>query len=491
MENKQNNKNSFLITWGSCIVFLLVLCFFGISDTMKGTRAAKTCERYACQDGGSLSGTKCTVTETKTVCTGGSSSSCSGSPSCCGSQTASCTYVPSSGVYNCTCTKSGSCKEEVVGTRTYNATCTKWSDDNSDDNDEDGDGTSNPSCVTKHPGIGYTCSYYYSGSTMCYDCTPKTKDDSNYDANSEEEALSECKKSNGKDCECVYLAENAGGTGAYYCRPKNYVGDKPVSGATYQCYLDKSTSKYIYGSFTGGNYHVVDDSKCGISTGDGANACKNTPGGGYLTPQTGKSCSYYYFGSDNSVCWYDCDDNKCAEGTHATTDEYGKVVCAPDCTCDETGCSDEEKEENSYCWNCNGTYSWGLESDNKGCTLTYINSKNSCSGSYSPTPVGPTPDNPNSGNPSNPTSSSKPSSSNNRGEGCYKNKDTGEFKWFESDPELKSNTKLYEKVNNSNCKQNVTENPQTGEIAMFLIWMIAFGTVGYSVWYYIKSRKEN
>ena len=585
MENKENKRNGFLITWVSCILLLLVLCFFGVSDSMKVTHAA-----YTCPDGyPNLSGTRCykvvdAKASPKYSATGscsckGSTSTASGSCSCtnsggqykggtCTTSGCSCpsgyptvssnyckttpntwsgTCDASSGSAKCLCgsgsVTSNSCG--VTSSTTYSCSegtlvdnkchiyvdAIKKEDANCTHNDDPGDeydcefiasgdcwsctkkntsssssskpsSSSQPSCVTKHPGIDYTCDYYYSGSTMCYDCVKKSQSDANYNANSEEEALTKCKNDNGRDCDCVYLAENVGGTGAYYCIPENIIGDKPVSGAQYQCYLDKSTSKYIYGAFTGGNYHVVDDKYCGIYTGDKAAVCEAS--GGSLSPQTGKSCSYYYFGNDNSVCWYDCKKNMCAEGTHATVDEFGNVVCAPDCTCDDTGCSEEEKKENSFCWLCNGQYSWGLESDNKDCKLTYITSESSCKGNYSPTPIpSPTSSKPSSSS-SKPSSSS--SSSNDRGEGCYKNKDTGEYKWLEKDPEVNSQNKLYEKVDDSKCdsipessssvpkpssSENITVNPQTGEIAMFLIWILGFGAAGYSVWYYIKSRKEN
>ena len=63
---KDDNKNGFLITWVSCIVFLLMLCFFGINNAVKDTYAAS----YTCDSGYTLVGSKYCCPSTRTYVSG-------------------------------------------------------------------------------------------------------------------------------------------------------------------------------------------------------------------------------------------------------------------------------------------------------------------------------------------------------------------------------------------------------------------------------------
>ena len=290
------------------------------------------------------------------------------------------------------------------------------------------------------------------------------------------DVLTKCKSLNGVDCDCKDLGAAADGTHAFNCTPKNNEDTeqkKPESDCSYDPWSN--------------SYRDSKGNICSLSTWEECG-----PGYYDTRPENATTCDVKVLSGGNACfnCVVEDTDPEefCGEGTHLGFDESGKEVCLPDCECSEgEDCSDKE-----LCWNCSGNYFWGLETQYSNCSVTH-RSKGNCVGS-GPAP-GPTPGpipTPTPGNPSSslPTSSSKPSDSNDRGDGCYKNKDTGEFKWFDGDPELNSNTDNYEKVNDSNCEHNVTENPQTGEIAMFFIWIIAFGAVGYSVWYYMKNRKE-
>ena len=42
----------------------------------------------------------------------------------------------------------------------------------------------------------------------------------------------------------------------------------------------------------------------------------------------------------------------------------------------------------------------------------------------------------------------------------------------------------------SEPSSNVDENPQTGQIAMFIVWVVALAAIVYSVWYFKKVRES-
>ena len=45
--------------------------------------------------------------------------------------------------------------------------------------------------------------------------------------------------------------------------------------------------------------------------------------------------------------------------------------------------------------------------------------------------------------------------------------------------------------NNNNDDNNVTDNPQTGSLAIFICWVVALGTICYAVWYFRSLKKSN
>ena len=549
MKNKQNN-NRFLIIWSSCIVFLLVLCFFGVSDMMKGTRAA-----YECPVGyPNLSGSRCY----KEVDAKASISySAIGSCSCKGSTSTasgSCSCSNSGGQYiGGTCTTSGcSCPSgyPTVSSNMCKSTPNTWSGtcDASGGSAKclcgGGSVTSNSCGVTSS--TSYSCSEGTQVGDKCRIYVDAIKDDGDFaDANyfgTLADVMYRCKSVNdGVECDCKDLGVTSDGTHAFKCSPKSGSGNGDNSNCTHT-------------KHPGGNYSctLISDGcwscKLKDDSGDPDNSSCTYLSQGHCEGVTGRKCVY---GEDK--CWYAAS----ASGTkpaRSCTEEFGSVangywagmcetvenadgsykfICQKGNNCQlacvsgytlENGqcvkCEDCDPCENPKCYynSSTGAYSWGTYAEISGweeTSLSQSQCKNDIPSSENPGDDDPDNDSPNNpSNPSNPsdapsspsssnpTSSGRPSSSSNpenRGDGCYKNKDTGEFKWFNSDPELNSQTNLYEKVDDSKCSSvpkpssdgNITETPQTGEIAIFLIWILGFGAVGYSVWYYIKSRKEN
>ena len=438
MKKKQNKKNGFLITWSACIVLLLVLCFFGISDSMKGTQA-KECYIYNgieyCQNS-APSGFTGVVSK----------------PS---------DYTPS---------------QYLPGNSDYNGGGGSNDDDDYDDGPGSGSGSGSGSGYCS--GVGGVSSekeckaeggVWVDGS----DEKPSSGDgetgmtgDDKYNCsldwvtcNSDGSYTTTIEGSNGETT--IYYHDSDGNFVSY----KTEYEDGSYTEYDYKTHITTHTNEIGTVTF----YKTEDDcesnsgKKCGVYDGS------------YLTSDDAKT---YFYNSKEA-----CEAATLGECLPFNGDDTSVWISCDAKTCEDLGTCEED--------------------DDPSAPIT-----------PSPAPVFPstqpdlTPDDPSPGS-SKPTSSnpssSNPSSSNpnDRGDGCYRNKDTGEFKWFNSDPELNSQTSLYEKVDDSNCEPdissnpkpsssgNITENPQTGEIAIFLIWILGFGAVGYSVWYYIKSRKEN
>ena len=472
---KKENKNGFLITWISCIVLLLVLCFFGVSDSLKGTSAL---------------GETCPVGYKD--CKSNGLSNCE-----CYKSTAAVAIPEKIGGY-CTCqsvqTGTGSCTCETAAGTTYAGTCN-----------------------------GSSCSCGSGGSVFSNSCHGATTVVSGECIKSGSSAICDCGVNNVNGNQCTFTAASYGCDSGW-----TQSGSMCYMYANYEKTADEkedvSNSDCSYDPWSG-EYRDSNGKVCSI---DSWESC---PAGYYDTrPENATSCDVKILSGGNAC--FNCvveekDPNEyCGEGTHLGYDESGKMVCLPDCECD----NEEDCEGTEFCWNCSGKYFWGLETEYSGCSLTY-KTKNNCSGSGAAPESSSSSSRPSSSSsssrPSSSSSSSRPSSSSssprpsssdsnnyiNRGEGCYQNKDTNEYKWFESDPEIYSQTKLYEKVNDSKCEtipsssskpssssssslkpsssENVIVNPQTGEMMIFIIWVLGFAAAGYSVWYYIKGKKEN
>ena len=254
-----------------------------------------------------------------------------------------------------------------------------------------------------------------------------------------------------------------------------WVPNTSVGGSgTWQCWF--KDGEYVW-SNTGA--YPVPSSTC-----NGLAVCGN---GYYSYQPEGKVCKSVLKGTtpDTVRCYYDCSD-VCAEGTHKVYDiATGKYTCVADCECgDGEDCTDEEKSEQSMCWVCDGKYSWGLETSMKSDCSTYYYSSNSeanCKGTptYVPTP-GPVPSNPSvpSSSPSTPgKSSSKPVNSSSKPANSSSNPN--------------ESSKPVNSSNPSSSFKNVEENPKTGEITIFVIWILCLSSIAYSVYYFRNVKKED
>jgi len=501
MENKKNN--GFLFTWISCVVILLVLCFFGVSDSMKGTYSV------AC-NWDPMSGSY--KTPTGVPCTPGSTSSPSSSSPSSSSPSSS---KPSSSSPSSSKPSSSSPSSSKPGFGTD-----EWQDmmENKDKCLNAGYQWVDGMCITGRPSGAPSVDDGSSGNpgTSCpagqYSSVPPFMVCDSY--------------SNGCYSDCHSTSDIIGGNTS----PDKITG--PSCGGSGNGWTVTSCVKFgnVWDN-TSGCCEVVK-----VTEEEAASSVKTDHTNGSYTVTVikvnGGTIKYNYNkdGKLMSIITTDSKGNQSLDTTE-NSNLNGSIINYYN---NLEECNYMVADVNSYCVPYKGTYVTVTQARTK---MTYT-SEDECMQTtgleceYRTYPDDPSkgyymsvecdceeegdclddPE-PNPGKPSTPTikdptddlpdyipeepsgsSSSNPSSSSNknddRGEGCYKNNVTGAFKWFDSDPELNSNTKNYEKVNDSNCKQNVTVNPQTGEIAMFLIWIIAFSAVGYSVWYYMKSRKE-
>lgn len=508
MKKKQNKKNGFLITWSACIVLLLVLCFFGISDSMKGTQA-KECYIYNgieyCQNS-APSGFSSTVKDS--------------------------TYVPGDDYDN---DGDGYVDPGVD---------TGGSGGSNDDDDDGGGSTPGPDITTDYDECISSGNYWYGGMCVSQDpSNPDTWGPSGDSGNDDDDDGGSCSKSapdgmvcstdsNGCVVNCQPIKDIVGGNddseeawkgveiptcggsgnkwtvssclqfgnvidGGSCCVPSKVTEDEAAASEK-EVHSNKSyTITVTKADGTVLKYNYTKDGKLMsiITTDPNGNQSLDTTENSNLN---GSIINYY---NNLEECNYMVADNNsyCVpyRDTYVTiTQARTKMTYTSEAECMST--TGLECEYRTYPDNPEKGYFMSVECD--------CEDEGDCLNDPTPTPGKPSnptikdpvedfPSNPSSPSYSKPSSSSEPSNSNDRGDGCYKNKDTGEFKWFESDPELGFQTNLYEKVDDSKCDVdgggNIIENPQTGEIAIFLIWILGFGAVGYSVWYYIKSRKEN
>ena len=150
------NKNRFSITWISCIVILLTLCFFGVSDSMKGTSSAE--QVCNCSKGRLSSDGKSCIDEKETCGQKVVSQPCNGSSKPSGAD--ECSYDSTIEYWYCTCSVTDYvCETEtvIVGTPICN-------------NENDG---SVGGCYSTAPS-GYNCSW--DNSLECYNNCVKTNE---------------------------------------------------------------------------------------------------------------------------------------------------------------------------------------------------------------------------------------------------------------------------------------------------------------------------
>lgn len=193
-------------------------------------------------------------------------------------------------------------------------------------------------------------------------------------------------------------------------------------------------------------------------------------------------------------CIYSGNDWYCGQCVLACVAGYTREgnACVP---CEGNDC---ESCEEPACYLNGTTYCWGNSDICSGTIVSGITSAANCKASSSSnTPSEPSiPNNPSNpstpSTPSNPSNPTNPSPGNtNRGPGCYKDISTGKTQWFDSDPEINSSTYKYSVVADSECEGNVSVNPPTGQIAMFIMWVIGLGALVYSVYYFMRNRSVN
>jgi len=238
-----------------------------------------------------------------------------------------------------------------------------------------------------------------------------------------------------------------------------YISDRGCQKDSNGCYIPGGTGTYqcwfYNGSYVMSNYgsYPVDDTYCrdqkevkcnegelsvhpnGDSSSNWVCKVRSVDGGGVCyygctNIPDGKTCSQLT----------NCDASK---GQYAALDENGNCVCA--CDCDDGEC-DTEKDTAKQCWICGSNYVWNYASavDRSNCRLT-IKTEGNCTGKAPSYPGNP-------GTPTNPSNPTNPKPSSNGG--------------------------------------NVTQNPQTGQILMFIIWIVAFAAIGYSIYYFKKVRES-
>ena len=419
------NKNGFFITWVSCIVVLLTLCFFGINDSIKGTHSFMVEQGQSCGEG-----------YTRGDCITGAN-----------------------GKIMCSCIKNPSSNKPT-----------------NPENPGDSEETTCPSGTIK----GQVASQCGEGADK-YKLSDKGNDCWTYSCviNDDDATEPECTYSNQSNCELSTKKECILISGCYV--PKTISG----AGDNYQCWFYNGI--YVWGNT--GSY-PTDDSYCRnqetVACPDGEHS--SHPGNDWF-------CKMYKVG--NGVCYYDCTNEEdgavCSEqlncdaskGQYPAMDSNGNCLCV--CECEDGSCDEPTETKVKQCWICDGKYKWDYASNVASSCQSSLRTESNCSGNPPVYPGNP-------GSPIIPTDPddepSTPSSSSPSTGGCYKNKDTGIAKWFESDPDNNSGTDLYEKVANSECEHNITDNPATGQIAMFIVWIIGFASIGYSIYYLMKFSKS-
>ena len=529
-ENKQINKSGFLITCISCIVLLLVMLYFGINSPFKGTSAATDEDRCYCTTGtrvgdecklysatklddnctkqdlssniytctypltceSSSSSSSCKVGHTcqvanKTgkidsncVCivsddaSSSSSSSSSSSYGCysCGSSAGG-GYVWGTGGSNCTLTTPDKC-ENVSSSSNKRLSCSAGTYYNA----------SSKSCAICEvnyycPGVEYTeGTGITAGKFPC--------DSSKGESTNGKTGQSSCSKS------CASIGTSATCVANPDCQWDYNNGCTNKSSSSSGCYTKDEAEQKGKANCKNGNYTVENNQsnsgcwyyKC--TEGSNPTHCasgtyyKNgscvqclagyyCPGGDYNTTNEGLvSCdgSFSEVGSDSkddckAICsggtsWFETSaiatlaaENKCkAEGKNFYKAEQvnGNCYTLSCCNCTGNDCN----EEYNACWKNGSTYVNGSSSvyGPNGLNYEKVDASFCVDKDYPTSPGGGNP-----GNPSNPGAGGNPN-------------------------------------NPSSENPNISENPQTSDILIFIVWVVGLFSICYSLWYYKKVKNN-
>lgn len=396
------NRNECIISCVSCIVIILVMCYFMFSSTtsslLKGTLAVSY-KTVSCVQGNIPSG---------------------------------CTYIGNS---QCTCPVNTEVSSCASGYHVENGICVKDStmtEDGCTGSNCGSSGSSTASCdynnqsscqSATHHVCAKSGSCWISGVTACVDGYTMITGGS-------------CVKGSSSTSSCTYNGESQCIT---------YSGYDACSKGSDGCWYPYKSSSSSSSSSSGsrcpsGSYDL------GVNGGNkaasiGAKMCGN---GNYtLTQDIEQGCWHI---SCTEPC--DCgDDGDCSESFNACWNcsgsyKYGVNTAYEDsCTQVNTSLCYSNSEYTS-CWKCDSGYVTGTNTK-------YASSCSEVSTYYcTATPS-------NSGSTPSSTPTSNPSSS-----------------YF------------------SSSSEEIITNPQTGEIAIFIMWVIAFGAICYSFWYFKKAREN-
>ena len=504
-------KKSSKILYGvcSCIIVLMVICYFGVSNT-KGTYSATIC--YACTNGGStfystskIPGVNCTQTD-NSKCQSSSSSSSSSSQSCC----------VKNGFYDnktsCQSSTNRECKAHtgsLCGGGCWIKTNVGLSCSDTSKTQSACESATKYKCTQD---IGTGC-WLTTGESLC--------STGNYYENGQSQCQNEtgyvCQCGYGSNACCVKTSQKLGGgvdcmtgnttgscgdkiievctiSGTYQCKSTNgssysYTcthdsgSQTAADGSWSTCTLSAQLSSSVTLTFMNGSTKVKSQS-CTIPS--GASRCSSdiiAPGAQTKTGDTtGKykfngwgekdgcetgsytanaafapsvSKTYYacYRKSSNDVTSSDFDSSKCTYSSLYTVTRDERYL-----NCKYTNIT----YNNSATENIAGNVSACCR--NKGYTWVAENFTSSGYGNEYCIVCGSTPGG--GPNPPSSSSSSKPSSSSSS-----------------SKPSSISTTL-------SSSSSNVDDNPKTGSVAIFMVWVIALGTLIYSFVYFKQSKFE-
>ena len=415
----------------SCIIVLMVICYFGVSNS-KGTYSATIC--YACTNGGStfystsnIPGVSCTQTD-NSKCQSSSSSSSS-------SQTVS----------SCSSLFQGNCGDKFVRNTTKTYTCKKDNTTYTYDSDE----------VNKcRNSSGELVSYYdhalLTAITPTVSCSSVEKGSCGSDEIiSTSSSMTSCVKGNIK---YFYTKTNYG-----TCE---YTEDEGQKHTVYKYTKTGSTQVSCTRQYVNCNYDAQKED------------CSDL--GGTLN---GTTCNIYSSGCTSDT--FNCDSNVATtsncyiclgtSGSVSTGGEYKPSNSSPGSNChltSSTTCSGTPVAKKYECTLtdkskvCVTAYDSAWASADVGETGTSCKEVTSCTS----TPGGgetPIPSSSSSSSSSSKPSSSKPSSSSS-----------------------------LTAPGSPTPSSNVDDNPKTGSVAIFMVWVIALGTLIYSFVYFKQSKFE-
>lgn len=391
---KNKEKNGFLITCISCIVLLLVMFYFGFSDSLKGTRACSWdpwSHKYVGDD--------CEVNDDGQTEIPSSSSTPSSSPKPASSSSPASSSKPAS---------SSSSWGEMVDKDQCEANGHKWVDGiciNAPSSSSTGGGScsicnsmpvgAQGVCPAGEVVVGCDCG---TGEALC----GKKSSDSGDSGDSDTDVVDSTTNKHSNGSYTISVKKNDGSVLQYNYDSQGRLMSIITTDAKGNQNVDTTKYSNLDGSVI--NYYN-NYAECYYMAQDSSGDCvsyKDT----YITKGFAKNIVYY----DEDLC-KQTTGGECKANYDEETGKW--TYTAEDCVCEEDdSCVDE------------------------------------------PTPK-PT-------NPTNPTipESTVPSGSTN-------------------------------KPTSSSSGENVTDNPQTGQIAIFVVWVVALASIIYSIWYFRKVRESN